>query len=293
MRIVRLVDELRETLRPDRRAGRRIGLVPTMGAFHEGHLELIRRARGECDTVVVSLFVNPAQFGEAGDLELYPRDEQQDATLARQAGADLLFEPPVQEVYPPGFSTTVSVAGLTERLEGAMRGQSHFDGVATVVTKLLNMVSPDIAFFGEKDAQQALVIKRLVNDLNVPVRVEVCPTVREPDGLAMSSRNAHLHGRDRARALALHRALRAAEVAVAAGERNPGRVRERAVAELEAEAVAPEYLELVTPDTLQPVARIEGQVLALVAARVGSTRLIDNQMLTAAVAGEPETNGRP
>ena len=211
MRTVRTVAEVRAALREARRAERVIGLVPTMGALHDGHLSLIRRARATCDDVVVSLFVNPAQFNESSDLAAYPRDEARDGALAAKAGADLLFAPELAEVYPPGFATTVHAGGVTETLEGVHRGAGHFDGVATVVTKLLNMVGPDVAFFGQKDAQQALVIRRLVRDLDLPVRIEVCPTVREADGLALSSRNVHLRGADRERALALRDALAAAE----------------------------------------------------------------------------------
>jgi pantoate--beta-alanine ligase len=280
MRTLRTVAELRAALLPSRRGGRSIGLVPTMGALHDGHLSLIRRAREECDEVVVSLFVNPAQFDEASDLAAYPRDERRDASLAAECGADLLFAPPVDEVYPPGFATTVSVAGLTEPLEGVHRGREHFDGVATVVTKLLNMVQPDAAYFGQKDAQQALVIRRLVRDLDIPVRIEICPTVREPDGLALSSRNAHLDGADRARALALSEALAAAESAVAAGERDAAAVAAVARAAMAPHAVAPEYLALVRPDTLAPVGRIDGEVLVVIAARVGTTRLIDNTLIS-------------
>jgi pantoate--beta-alanine ligase len=280
MRTLRTVAELRSALLPSRREGRSIGLVPTMGALHEGHLSLIRRARADCDEVVVSLFVNPAQFDEASDLAAYPRDERRDASLAAECGADLLFAPAVDEVYPPGFATTVSVTGVSEPLEGVHRGREHFDGVATVVTKLLNMVQPDVAYFGQKDAQQALVIRRLVRDLDIPARIEICPTVREPDGLALSSRNAHLDGADRARALALSEALAAAESAVAAGERDAGAVAAAARTAMEPRAVAPEYLALVSPDTLAPVGRIDGEVLVVVAARVGTTRLIDNTLIS-------------
>jgi pantoate--beta-alanine ligase len=192
LRTLRTVSELRDALSAPRRAGDSIGLVPTMGALHDGHLSLIRRARADCDVVVVSLFVNPAQFNDAGDLSSYPRDEARDAALAAEAGADVLFAPPAEEVYPSGFSTTVSVSGLTEVLEGAHRGKQHFDGVTTVVAKLFNMAGPEVAYFGQKDAQQALVIERMARDLDIPVRIEVCPTVREPDGLALSSRNVHL-----------------------------------------------------------------------------------------------------
>jgi pantoate--beta-alanine ligase len=217
VKAVRTVAELRAELRPARREERVIGLVPTMGALHEGHLSLVHHARATCDVVVVSLFVNPAQFNVASDLAAYPRDEERDAALAAEAGADLLFAPELDEVYPPGFATTVHVSGLTETLEGEHRGVDHFDGVTTVVTKLLNMVGPDVAFFGQKDAQQALVIRTLVRDLDLPVRIEVRPTVREPDGLALSSRNVHLRGADRQRALALRDALAAAEASLGAG----------------------------------------------------------------------------
>ena len=285
MNTVRTVAELRASLRPTRLAERTIGLVPTMGALHDGHLSLVRHARATCDVVVVSLFVNPAQFDDAGDLAAYPRDEERDAALAAEAGADLLFAPSRDEVYPPGFATTVHVEGLTATLEGAHRGVSHFDGVTTVVTKLLNMVAPDVAFFGQKDAQQALVIGRLMRDLDLPVRIEILPTVREHDGLALSSRNVHLDGADRVRALALHDALRAAEAALQAGERDAGALRETAMRAMHDHGVEPDYLELVSTDDLSPLARVDGQALLAVAAHVGPTRLIDNTILSA--------NGKP
>jgi pantoate--beta-alanine ligase len=279
MRTVRSVAELREALRPARRQERSIGLVPTMGALHDGHLSLVRAARERCDVVVVSLFVNPSQFDDAADLAAYPRDEARDAEHAAAAGADLLFAPPAEAVYPPGFATTVRVAGLTERLEGEHRGTAHFDAVATVVTKLLNMVGPHVAYFGQKDAQQALVVRRLVADLDLPVRIEIGPTVREPDGLALSSRNAHLRGADRERALALRRALEAAEAAVAAGERDAAAVERAARDAMAPFAVEPEYLALVHPDTLAPVTTLNGETLLAVAALVGPARLIDNTLL--------------
>ncbi|HEY7621417.1 MAG TPA: pantoate--beta-alanine ligase [Solirubrobacteraceae bacterium] len=285
MNTVRTIAELREALRPARRAERVIGLVPTMGALHDGHLSLIRHARATCDDVVVSLFVNPSQFNDAGDLAAYPRDEERDAALAADAGADLLFAPAQAEVYPKGFATTVHVDGLTETLEGVERGVGHFDAVATVVTKLLNMVGPDVAVFGQKDAQQALVVRRLVRDLDLPVRIEVRPTVREPDGLALSSRNVHLRGDDRERALALHDALRAAEASLAAGERDADALRGASLAAMHARGVEPEYLELVRTDDLAPVERVDGDALLAVAARVGGTRLIDNTILS--------SNGQP
>jgi pantoate--beta-alanine ligase len=280
MRTHRTVAEMRAALAPDRRADKLIGLVPTMGALHEGHLSLLRRARADCDVVVMSLFVNPSQFNDPTDLERYPRDFERDARLAEEAGVDHLFAPPVEEVYPPGFATTASVAGVTERLEGEHRGRGHFDGVATVVAKLFNMVAPQVAYFGQKDAQQAIMIKRLVRDLDIPVRIQVCPTVREADGLALSSRNVLLSPEERARAAALHRALRAAQEAIDAGERDPAAARAEALATLTSAQIEPEYLELVSPQTMAPVARIDGgDVLAVVAARVGSTRLIDNQLI--------------
>jgi pantoate--beta-alanine ligase len=283
VKTARSVAALRDALAPERRAGRSVGLVPTMGSFHEGHLALMRRAREESDVVVVSLFVNPAQFAPTEDLDAYPRDEERDAALAEAEGVDLLFAPPLDEVYPPDFDTTVAVGGLTELLEGAPehRGQAHFAGVTTVVTKLLNMVGPDVAYFGQKDAQQALVISKLVRDLDIPVRIEVLPTVRDPDGLALSSRNAYLSSEERERALGLSRALRAAEATVAGGERDAAAVLAAARAELDAHGVDPEYLELRAAHDLSPVQRVNGSTLLAVAARVGRARLIDNTILGA------------
>jgi pantoate--beta-alanine ligase len=281
MRTVHTVAELREALAPERLAGRTIGLVPTMGYLHEGHLSLLRRARADTDLVVMSLFVNPAQFGPAEDLDAYPRDEARDAELAKAEGVDVLFAPPVEEVYPPGFATTVAVTGLTDVLDGApeQRGSEHFAGVTTIVTKLLNMVAPDVAYFGQKDAQQALVIRRLVRDLDIPVRIEVCPTVRDADGLALSSRNAYLSPAERERALGLSRALRAAEAEVAAGHIDAEAVLAAARAELAASGIEPEYLELRSATDLQPAQRVNGSTLLAVAARVGRARLIDNTIL--------------
>jgi pantoate--beta-alanine ligase len=281
MRTVRSVAELREALAAHRRAGEKIGLVPTMGAFHAGHISLMQRARLNCGVVVVSLFVNPTQFGESADLDGYPRNEARDAAMASAAGVDILFAPPVDEVYPAGFSTTVRISGITAPLEGEHRGSEHFNGVTTVVTKLFNMVGPDVAFFGQKDAQQAIVIKRLVADLDIPVRIEVCPTVREPDGLAMSSRNVRLSAGERERALAISRALEAAASAVTSGIQDAAAVADTARSELTSAGVEVEYFDLVSAETLAPVRRIDGDVLAVVAARVGATRLIDNQLIHA------------
>ena len=281
MRTIRSVAALREELAPARRAGHGIGLVPTMGYFHEGHLSLMRRAREQCDLVVVSLFVNPTQFGPGEDLDAYPRDEARDAELAAAEGVDVLFTPPVEELYPPGFDATVEVGGLTSVLCGdpRRRGPCHFAGVTTVVTKLFNIVQPDVAYFGQKDAQQALVIRKLVRDLDIPVRIEVCPTVREPDGLALSSRNAYLGAAERERARSLARALRAAEARVAAGELDAGAILAAARAELDAAGVEPEYLELRSAEDLSAVERVDGSTLLAVAARIGRARLIDNTIL--------------
>jgi pantoate--beta-alanine ligase len=249
-----------------------------MGYFHDGHLSLMRAARDANATVVVSLFVNPTQFGPGEDLEAYPRDEARDSALAAEEGVDILFAPPVEEVYPDGFATTVDTGGLTRSLEGAAR-PGHFTGVTTVVTKLFNMVSPDVAYFGQKDAQQALVIRKLAHDLDFPVRVEVRPTVRDADGLAMSSRNAYLDPGERERALALSRALRAAEHAVELGRRDAAEVLAAARGELDAAGIELEYLELRSATDLTPAERVNGSTLLAVAARVGRARLIDNTIL--------------
>lgn len=280
MLTIRTVAELRAHLAPRRRAEHRIGLVATMGALHAGHLSLIAHARGECDVVVVSLFVNPRQFDDAGDLTAYPRDEARDAELAAAEGADVLFAPGVEEVYPPGFATTVSVGGPSERLEGAHRGAAHFQGVATVVCKLLNMVGPDVAYFGRKDHQQTVVVARMVRDLDIPTDIEVLPTVRDADGLALSSRNARLSTDERERAAAVPRALQNVLETVAGGERDAAAATAPARAVLADAGAQVEYLELVDPDTLAPLDRIDGgPALAVLAARVGAVRLIDNLLI--------------
>jgi pantoate--beta-alanine ligase len=275
--VLRVKDELRAKLAAVRRQGRAIGLVPTMGYLHEGHLSLLRVARAECDLVVMSLFVNPAQFGPGEDLESYPRDEERDIELAAEAGVDLVYAPPVEEVYPEGFSTAVEVGGLTEVLCGdpARRGPEHFRGVTTVVAKLFNAVQPDVAYFGQKDAQQVAAIRRMVRDLDFPVRIEALPTVREADGLAMSSRNAYLSEDERERATALSRALRAAAEEARTG--SLAAALEAGGRELTAAGVEPEYFEARDAESLQPVAELNGRpVLIAVAARVGRARLIDN-----------------
>jgi pantoate--beta-alanine ligase len=279
MRTVRAVDELRRLLGSARRKGMTVSLVPTMGALHEGHLSLIRQARASSDVVLVTLFVNPSQFNEHSDLERYPRSEERDAALAAEAGADILFAPSVEEVYPAGFATSVEVLGVSERLEGEARGAEHFRGVATVVTKLLCMALPDRAYFGQKDAQQVVVIRRLVADLNLPVQIVALPTVRENDGLAMSSRNALLDPVQRARALALSKALNAAADLAGSGECSTDVLIGAATAVLESHDVEIDYVALVDPASLEPLARLTGEALLAIAARVGQVRLIDNIVL--------------
>ncbi|MFB4354337.1 pantoate--beta-alanine ligase [Microbacterium sp. LS_15] len=275
MRILRTIAEVRAAVGDARAEGRTVGLVPTMGAFHEGHLSLMREARMHHGLVVVSLFVNPTQFGPNEDLSTYPRDETRDAALAESVGVDILFAPDPSEIYPDGFATTIHVAGITEVLDGASRGAHHFDGVATVVTKLFGIVRPDCAYFGQKDAQQVLVVRRVVRDLDLGVRIVACPIVREPDGLAMSSRNVYLDAEARAQATALSRALDAAEIAHAAGDS----ILPAALAVLAEAGIDPEYLELRDAETLAPVERVDHDALLLVAARVGAARLIDNHLL--------------
>ncbi len=284
MKIVRKRSELREALAASRRDGKRIGLVPTMGYFHQGHLSLMRQAREDCDVVVVSLFVNPTQFGPGEDLDAYPRDEDRDAELAALEGVDLLWMPDGAEMYPEGFATSVEVANsLTGVLEGNpdQRGPSHFSGVTTVVAKLFNSVQPDVAYFGRKDAQQALVIERMTRDLDFPIEIAVLPTVREDDGLALSSRNAYLTAEQRERATAISRALRAAEEAARDGETSTDALVEAARNELRNSGIEPEYVEARAAEDLSPVAELNGRpVLVAVAARVGRARLIDNVVIT-------------
>jgi pantoate--beta-alanine ligase len=280
VRTLRGIADVRAASREARAAGRSVGLVPTMGAFHAGHAALIRAAREATDLVVVSLFVNPAQFNDPADLDAYPRTFETDAAMAEQLGVDVLWAPSAAEMYPEGFSSTVAVNGLGAVLEGAVRGPAHFAGVCTVVAKLFNAVEPDVAYFGQKDAQQVAVLRRMVRDLDFGVRIEVVATVREPDGLALSSRNVHLKGDDRTRALALSRALDAARAAVADGEREADRIRAAALPALA--SVDCDYLALVDPDTFDPTTTVNGRVLVAVAARVGPTRLIDNTLIEVA-----------
>jgi pantoate--beta-alanine ligase len=279
--IVRTIAELRHELRD---AGLTVGLVPTMGALHQGHLSLVEAARRRCDLVVVSVFVNPIQFDEQADLLAYPHNEARDAELARQAGADLIFAPAPEEMYGPGFSSTVQVHGLTDRLEGAVRGTGHFTGVTTVVCKLLNIVAPDVAFFGQKDAQQAAVLRRMVADLDIETQIETLPIVREPDGLAMSSRNARLSEAEREQALALHAALCSAQHLASAGERSCGRLIDQARRTLASFSVEAEYLAVVDRVSFEDLDRLDPAGVMLIAARIGQTRLIDNLLLWSSVA---------
>ncbi|MGX1696368.1 pantoate--beta-alanine ligase [Microbacterium keratanolyticum] len=281
MRILRTIAEVRAAVGAARDRGESVGLVPTMGAFHEGHLSLMREARANNDLVVVSLFVNPTQFGANEDLSTYPRDEARDAALAESAGVDILFAPDAAEIYPDGFATSIHVAGLTDVLDGASRGAHHFDGVATVVTKLFGIVYPDVAYFGQKDAQQVLVVRRVVRDLDLDVRIEACPIVRESDGLAMSSRNVYLDADARAQATALNRALDEASAVHLSGERDGARIVDAARSVLADAGITPEYLELRDANTLQPVTTVEGDALLAVAAHIGAARLIDNHVLHA------------
>jgi pantoate--beta-alanine ligase len=283
MRTVSTRLELREALAARRAEGASIGLVPTMGALHEGHVSLLGAARRDCDVVVMSLFVNPAQFGPGEDLARYPRDLESDAALAAEAGVDLLYAPSVDEIYPAGFSTSVEVEGLTDVLCGdpRSRGRSHFRGVTTVVAKLFNTVGPDVAYFGQKDAQQAAVIRRMARDLDYPVRIDVLPTIREADGLAMSSRNAYLEPAERERAVALNRALAAARDA-AEPDGSTGAALAAAERVLGAAGIQPEYLEARSAEDLAPAENFNGKpVLIAVAARFGGARLIDNVLIDA------------
>ncbi len=280
MQILRSVRELREWTRADRYETNTIGIVPTMGALHAGHASLIRAAREQCGCVVVSIFVNPTQFGPNEDYARYPRTFDADCALAKAAGASLVFAPAVKELYPSGAATFVEVEGLSDRLDGKSR-PGHFRGVATVVSKLLIASEADLAFFGQKDGAQVAVVRRLVNDLRLPARIVVCPIVREPDGLAMSSRNSYLSGEERRQALVLSRSIRTVELLAAGGERRAGALIAAARAAFAAEpAVRVDYIEVVNWDTLLPVETASPGTLFAVAAYVGTTRLIDNTVIT-------------
>jgi pantoate--beta-alanine ligase len=283
--VVRTVAELRAAVAAARSQGKTIGLVPTMGALHAGHASLVDASARECGYTIVTLFVNPTQFGPNEDFNKYPRMLDADVAMVGAHGADLVFAPGVDEVYKPRHATYVEMQGPAEPLEGAFR-PGHFRGVATVVLKLFNMAGADVAYFGQKDYQQTLVIRTLVRDFDLPIKIVICPTVREPDGLAMSSRNAYLKPEERQAALALSRALKKAESVVAAGERDVWKVRDAMQSVLAAEkSLRPQYALVADAETLAEPATIEGPCVALVAAFVGTTRLIDNVLIEAEGGG--------
>ena len=280
MLVVRTVADLRIQVKELRREGKTVGLVPTMGALHAGHLELIRQARIDCDAVVLSIFVNPAQFDDTADLAAYPRTEKTDLRLATAAGVDLAFVPAVSEVYPAGFTASVALHGpIVETLEGAERSSSHFAGVTTVVSKLFNMVGADRAYFGQKDAQQLHVVRAMVADLNIDIEVVAVPTVREPDGMALSSRNVRLSPAERSRAVEISHALHAGLGQFRAGTRNAADLLSTVGKVLAAAGIVPEYLAVVDQSSFAPVDLVEQTALILLAARVGAVRLIDNVVL--------------
>jgi pantoate--beta-alanine ligase len=277
--VIGSIAELREMLARRRRAGESVGLVPTMGALHAGHARLIEQAVAETDCAVVSIFVNPIQFNDPRDYGQYPRTLEADAELCGRLGAAIVFAPAGEEMYPRPPQSFVEVQGVTEFLCGQFR-PGHFRGVATVVLKLFQIVQPDVAYFGEKDAQQVAVIRRMARDLNVPLRIVEVATVREPDGLALSSRNRLLSDAERRLAPALFQTLRQAQQRIAAGAREAAAVRREAVAALEQRGIRVEYLEIVDPESMQPVARIDGPVRVAAAIWLGATRLIDNLLCT-------------
>lgn len=267
---------MKQWARQARRQGGRLGFVPTMGALHEGHLSLLERARQQCAPVAVSIFVNPLQFGPAEDYHRYPRHPERDRRLLEQSGVDVLFAPSVEELYPSGYATYVVVEGLSERLEGRSR-PGHFRGVATVVAKLLMILQPDVAFFGRKDAQQARIVQQLVRDLHLDTELVICPIVREPDGLACSSRNVYLQGDERRAATVLYRALQTARALIEAGERDAARVRAAVLAVVQAEPLARlDYAEIVQAESFEPVSVVGPNCYVLLAVWIGTTRLIDN-----------------
>jgi pantoate--beta-alanine ligase len=279
MRVCRTIAEIRNFVRECRAAGQTVGLVPTMGYFHEGHLTLMREAKKSCDAVVVSLYINPLQFGPKEDFAEYPRDFDRDAAMAREVGVDAIFAPPDEEMYPEGFCTYVEVTGITGRLCGLSR-PGHFRGVTTVVSKLFNIVRPDRAFFGQKDAQQAMVIQRMVQDLNMDLEVVVLPTVREEDGLAMSSRNVYLSAEQRRNATVLYRSLCAFREAVERGERDAGKLRRLMVEMISSTPGAEvDYVEILSVPFLEPLEKLRGRCIAALAVRFGKTRLIDNTIV--------------
>ena len=279
MKICSTIVEARAAGRAARANRKRLGLVPTMGALHEGHLSLVRAAKAQCDVVAVSIFVNPTQFGPTEDLAKYPRQFERDCALLEEEDVDIIFAPSVEEMYAKDERTWVTVEGLSDKLDGRSR-PGHFRGVTTVVAKLFHAIEPDVAFFGQKDAAQVAVIRRMVRDLNFSVEIAACPIIREPDGLAMSSRNAYLSLDDRQRALVLHRSLRCVEKEFRAGERTAAKLAAGAKQVIAQQPlVRLDYFEIVDPDTLEPVEQISQPTLAAVAAYVGTTRLIDNVVL--------------
>jgi len=279
MKIAQTIPQARAICPAFRTQGRRLGLVPTMGALHEGHLSLVRAARAKTDAVAVSIFVNPTQFGPNEDFTKYPRNFERDCELLEREGVAVVFAPSAEEMYGKGSATWVEVEGLSERLCGKSR-PGHFRGVATVVAKLFQIIQPDIAFFGQKDAAQVAIIRRMVRDLNIPVGIEVCPIVRDPDGLALSSRNAYLSPEERKSALALYRALKRVEALFTRGERDTAALISAATKELSGEpGVRLDYFEIVDPDNLEPQPTINRKALIAVAGFVGKTRLIDNILL--------------
>jgi pantoate--beta-alanine ligase len=279
MKISQTIEQARAASRSAKLSGQRVGLVPTMGALHEGHLSLVRAAKTQCDVVAVSVFVNPTQFGPSEDFSKYPRDFERDQELLQKEGVDLVFAPSVDEMYPPGAPTYVTVEALSERLCGRSR-PGHFRGVTSVVSKLFHIIEPDKAFFGQKDAAQVAILRRMVRDLNFPVEIVVCPIVREPDGLAMSSRNAYLDPQQRDSALVLYRSLNRVQKMFIAGEREIPRLlsagKEMFVQE---PSVRLDYFEIVDPESLEPLSNLYKPALVAVAAFLGSTRLIDNVVL--------------
>ncbi|MGH9860291.1 MAG: pantoate--beta-alanine ligase [Candidatus Acidiferrales bacterium] len=279
METIYTLEWMKQSARAAHAEGRIVGLVPTMGALHEGHLSLVRAAQRECSPVVVSIFVNPAQFGAGEDLAKYPRPIEQDRALLEELSVDCLFAPTAAEIYPDGFRTQVEVGGLGERFEGRVR-PGHFRGVATVVLKLFEIVQPNFAYFGRKDAQQARIVRQMARDLNLDTEIVVCPIVREADGLAMSSRNAYLAPEDRRRATVLHRALDAARTEILGGERDAARLLGRMREVLKSEpAATPDYVEIVDADTFEPVTLLRRECLALMAVRLGGVRLLDNMRI--------------
>lgn len=280
MKVYTEIAEVRDRVARERQQGRRIGCVPTMGALHPGHLSLVEECRKHVDFVLLTIFVNPTQFGAGEDLDKYPRPLEADLQACREAGVNAVYTPEINSLYPPGYDTWVEVGEMSRILEGECR-PGHFRGVTTIVTKLLNITQPDIACFGAKDYQQQTIIRQMVNDLDLPTEIVICPTIREADGLAMSSRNRYLSTEERQSALALSQALQIAAAAVTSGETDVARVEQLMLEHLNSFAeVRPEYAVLRDPDTLQPLSAVQSSMVALIAAFLGKTRLIDNRMIS-------------